>query len=99
MSRHASGRWLAEKTGWDVVVLFPAVGQERHRGSAALCTHPKLPGWEVIRARRGWQLASTDGTRIRLPSLWQAIEEGNRMIAAGGLGEVAPVEQQKAGGL
>ena len=89
-SKRPYGRTLAAHTGWDVVLSFPAVGQESGRGSVLMCTHPQLPGWQVGHARRGWQLASEDGTRIRFPFLWQAIEEGNRMITAGGLGTITP---------
>lgn len=80
-SKHVNGRKLAEQTGWDVVLSYPAVGQESSRGSVLMCTHPQLPGWQVGHAKRGWQLAHPDGTRLRYAYLWQAIEGGNRMIA------------------
>ena len=89
MARHLDGRTLAWATGWDVVLQFPAVGQERSRGSVLMCTHPKLPGWAAGHKGRGWALAHAESkTVIRFAYLWQAIEEGNRMISAGGMGEV-----------
>lgn len=91
MARHFDGRTLAGRTGWDVVLQFPAVGQESSRGSVLLCTHPQLPGWAAGHKGRGWALAHEESkTVIRFAALWQAIEEGNRMIAAGGIGEVTP---------
>lgn len=85
MTRHIDGRTLAARTGWDVLLVFPAVGQERHRGSVMLCTHPKLPGWQVGRHGRQWVLANPlTETIIRFAYLWQAIEAGNRIIATGG---------------
>ena len=89
--RHGSGRALAERTGWDVLVVFPGTGQEGGRGRVAVCTHPKLPGWAAGHRKRGWALAHAESeTLIRFAALWQAIEAGNRLIAAGGLGEVKP---------
>lgn len=91
MPRHLDGRTLAGRTGWDVVLQYPAVGQEGGRGSVMLCTHPKLPGWVVGHKGRGWALARAEsGMIVRFAALWQAIETGNRMIADGGMGEVAP---------
>ena len=88
---HENGRHLAERTDWDVLLQFPAVGQERSRGSVLMCTHPKLPGWAAGHKGRGWALAHAESkTVIRFAALWQAIEAGNRMIATGEAGEFAP---------
>lgn len=87
MKRH-NGRTLAKKTGWDLILIYPAVGQERHRGSVSLATHPKLPGWLLGHRGRKWALAAPDGITIRTEYLWQAIESGNRVIASGGIGDV-----------
>lgn len=93
MTRHMSGRWLAERTGWDVMLVFPGTGQEGGRGRVGICTHPKLPGWRVGHHGRRWALAGSavDGPPIlyAYDTLWQAVEAGNALIERFGGGRVA----------
>lgn len=84
MARHESGRKLAELWGWDVLLHFEPRRDGRARGRVLSCTHPDLPGWSAHPHRSRWALSGLLGggepVTWTYPTLWRAIEAGNREI-------------------
>lgn len=81
-----NGVTIAKQTGWDILFTFEPRRDGLARGKVALCTHPKLPGWEIgpFRRRGNWLIDGPPGSiSTEYKSLRLAIETANAFIARG----------------
>lgn len=80
--KRKNGRAIAQRTGWDVLLVFPPRRDGMGRGIVARVSRPELSDWYIGRDGRRWSW-TRDGaaTFLIFPTLWQAVEHANQQWA------------------